>query len=157
MKQCTCFFRDLRCFKYLVLRKKSSPTYTVFRVPFFGLCPGNQLDPWPDSAGVLPTTAAPTNPFSENGSGCHNPPVVFVQATLQVGHLSGCSHANGDKRAQQVGRDSKSRTFRYVVDLAHQFQPKSRTDEFGQEVAYGLSTTFKAWGDNARGNQRGFK
>ena len=108
---------------------QSTTADSKLRIALLGRRSANQFDAWPNATGVLPTTAAAAQPFTQNGSCGDQSTIVFGKWPGQRFDLSGRPHQYRDQRTQQVRRNGKPRAFGNVVDLADQLQSLSWSDD----------------------------
>jgi len=129
-------------------RHEASARHAQLRVALGGWNAGDELDPGPDAAGVLPAAARPAEPFPEECPGEHQAPLRFLQGPGQRHRLAGGPHADADQRAEQVGADGEARALGDVVDAGADLQAAARPDDAGKQVRKALPRPLDAGRDD---------
>src|SRR4051812_44318742 len=106
---------------------QSAPADAGFRVAFFCENAFDQLDPRPDTAGILPTASRSTDPLAQNSARGSKPTFILLQRTSEQLGLPRGTHAKRDERCQQISRNGQTRSFGDVVDAADDFYSTSRS------------------------------
>ena len=94
----------------MVPRHQAAARYSVFRVARLRGHTLDQLDPGPNSAGILPAAAAAAEPFTEQRASEHEASFVLLKRTDQRIGLGGGACTNADQRGEKVGGDGQPRT-----------------------------------------------
>ena len=113
----------------------------------------DELDAGPDAAGILPATAASTQPFAQNRARGNQPAVVLFHPACQGIDLARRTHANGDDAGQQVGGNSQPGAFGDVVHPADNLNAVAgRSREPFQQAGQGLGGSLDPGRDDAAGD-----
>ena len=144
-------------FHRCMVGQEPAATDAEFRVTFLGAHALDQFRAGPDAAGILPAAAAATKPFAQNRAGGDEPAFGFGQLAGQRLCLTGCAHAGGNERGEQVGGDSQPGTFGDIVDAADDFKAEAGADGAREQCRQGFAGTFDAGRNNASGNDGGFQ
>src|SRR5439155_9488025 len=127
------------------------------RVAVAGEHAGDKFHAGPDAARVLPAAAGAAEPLAENRAREHEAALGFKQRPGQRRGLAGGAHADADEVGEQIGGDRQARAFRDIVHVADQFQAASGADDAREQFGQILAGTFNAWGNDAAGDDGGFK
>ena len=115
---------------------------------------GDELDAWPDAAGILPTAAGAAEPLAEKRPGEDEPSFRFRQRPGQRSRLSRGTHADADQRPEEVRAHRQSRTLRDVVHAGDDLQTPARSDQCRQKVLKRMPRTLDPRGNDTRRDDR---
>mmetsp|Transcript_21884 Transcript_21884/g.46839 ORF Transcript_21884/g.46839 Transcript_21884/m.46839 type:complete len:328 (-) Transcript_21884:1122-2105(-) len=106
-----------------VPRQQPSPTRAPLRIPFSRLDTMNQLQPRPQSSGVLPPAPRSAEPLAQYGARGDQPSLWLQERPGDRGGLGSGAHGHSDDGTQQVGAHGEAGSLGYIVHVGCQLQP----------------------------------
>src|SRR5260370_20966428 len=97
-----------------MIGQQTSAADAEFRIALARFHPVDQLNAWPDAAGILPAAAASAEPFAEDGARRHQSAVVLLERTGEGVDLVSGAHAHRDQAGHQIGGVSQARALRNI-------------------------------------------
>ena len=129
----------------------------VFRIAAPGPDPFDDLDPGPEAAGVLPTSARPAEPFPQDRPGGDDPPLVIGRLALHGNDLAGHPHQAGDDGRQKRRGDRHPRTPGEIAYPGDQFDPAPASHQFPENLQDGQLIVLEGWRDDPRRDDAGLE